>query len=85
MERHHRLDGREFGQALGDSGGQGGLACCSPWDHTTERLDNDDSGGRGGGSPPTEARREAHRRKTLQCLLRRLIEHSRFKMTKMAA
>ena len=28
---HHRLDGHEFEQALGDSDGQGGLACCSPW------------------------------------------------------
>ena len=28
---HHRLNGREFEQALGDSGGQGSLACCSPW------------------------------------------------------
>ena len=29
--RHHRLDGREFGQALGVGDGQGSLACCSPW------------------------------------------------------
>ena len=29
---HHRLDGREFEQTLGDSERQGGLACCSPWD-----------------------------------------------------
>ena len=28
---HHRLDGHEFGQALGAGDGQGGLACCSPW------------------------------------------------------
>ena len=27
---HHRLDGHELGQALGDCDGQGGLACCSP-------------------------------------------------------
>ena len=27
---HHRLDGHEFEQALGDSGEQGSLACCSP-------------------------------------------------------
>ena len=26
--RHHRLNGQEFGQALGDGGGQGVLACC---------------------------------------------------------
>ena len=39
---HHQLDGHEFEQALGDSEGQGGLACCSPWGGkelgTTERL-----------------------------------------------
>ena len=28
---HHRLGGHEFEQAPGDSEGQGGLACCSPW------------------------------------------------------
>ena len=34
----------EFEQTLGDSEGQGSLACCSPWGHkesdTTERLNN---------------------------------------------
>ena len=39
---HHQLDGHEFGQTLGVSDGQGGLACCSPWDckelDMTERL-----------------------------------------------
>ena len=28
---HHRLDGHEFEQALGDSEGLGSLECCSPW------------------------------------------------------
>ena len=28
---HHRLDGHELEQTLGDSGGQRSLACCSPW------------------------------------------------------
>ena len=28
---HHRLDGHEFAQALGDGEGQGSLVCCSPW------------------------------------------------------
>ena len=28
---HHWLNGHEFEQALGDSEGQGSLACCSPW------------------------------------------------------
>ena len=39
---HHRLSGHEFEQALGVGDGQGGLACCSPWDwkewDRTERL-----------------------------------------------
>ena len=31
---HHRLNGQEFEQTLGDSEGQGSLACCwSPWGH----------------------------------------------------
>ena len=29
VEWHHRLNGHEFEQTLGDSGGQGSLACCS--------------------------------------------------------
>ena len=28
---HHRLNGREFEQALGDDEGQGSLVCYSPW------------------------------------------------------
>ena len=28
---HHRLNGHEFEQALGDGDGQESLACCSPW------------------------------------------------------
>ena len=28
---HHRLNEREFEQALGDGQGQGRLVCCSPW------------------------------------------------------
>ena len=30
---HHWLDGHEFEQLLGNSEGQGSLACCSPWGH----------------------------------------------------
>ena len=41
---HHRLSGHEFEQAPGDSGGQGSLACCSPWGRreldTTETLNS---------------------------------------------
>ena len=29
--RHHQLDGDEFEQAPGVGGGQGSLACYSPW------------------------------------------------------
>ena len=28
---HHRLTGHGFEQALGVGGGQGSLACCTPW------------------------------------------------------
>ena len=41
---HHRLNGHEFKQVLGDSEGQGNLACCSPWSckemDRTEWLNN---------------------------------------------
>ena len=30
---HHQLNGHEFEQTLGDSEGQGNLACCSLWGH----------------------------------------------------
>ena len=39
---YHLLSGHEFEQAQGVGGGQGSLACCSPWAHkeleTTEQL-----------------------------------------------
>ena len=39
---HHRLNGHELEQSLGDSEEQGSLACCSPWGCkelvSTERL-----------------------------------------------
>ena len=41
---HHRLNGHEFEQALGDGEGLGSLACCSPWGckelDMTEQLSN---------------------------------------------
>ena len=36
---HHRLNGREFEQTLGDSERQGSLPCCSPW-VTEQQLNN---------------------------------------------
>ena len=30
---HHRLNGHEFEQTLGDGEGQGSLGCCNPWGH----------------------------------------------------
>ena len=33
VEGHHRLNGHEFEQTLGDSEGQVSLKCCSPWGH----------------------------------------------------
>ena len=42
---HHRHDGHEFEQALGDGEEQGSLMCCSPWGYKeldmTEQLNND--------------------------------------------
>ena len=42
VEWHLRFNGHELGQTTGDGEGQGGLACCSPWDRkeldTTGRL-----------------------------------------------
>ena len=42
VEWHHRLNGHEFESILGVGGGQGGLACYSPWgckeSDMTERL-----------------------------------------------
>ena len=46
VEWHHRLDGHEFEQALGDGDGerQGSLACCISWgckeSDMTEQLNN---------------------------------------------
>ena len=41
---HHRFNGHEFKQTLGDSEGQGSLACYSPWagkeSDMTEQLNN---------------------------------------------
>ena len=40
--QHHQYNVHELGQTLGDSDGQGGLACCDSWGRkesdTTERL-----------------------------------------------
>ena len=33
---HHRLNGHEFEQTLGDIEGQGSLVCCSPCGHRVE-------------------------------------------------
>ena len=30
--KHHQLNGHQLGQTPGDSEGQKGLECCSPWD-----------------------------------------------------
>ena len=44
---HHRLNGHESEQAPGVGDGQGGLACCSPWDckqtDKTERLNSNNN------------------------------------------
>ena len=44
VEWHHRLNGHEFEQALGDGEGQRGLVFCSPWgckeSDMTQQLNN---------------------------------------------
>ena len=41
---HHQLNGHELKQTLGNSEGQGSLACCSPWGckelNMTKQLNN---------------------------------------------
>ena len=32
VEWHHQFNGHKLGKSLGDGEGQGGLACCRPWD-----------------------------------------------------
>ena len=48
VRHHHKFNGRESEQTLGDNEGQGSLACCSPWGHkesdTTEQLNNNPEG-----------------------------------------
>ena len=39
LEWHHQFNGHELGQTLGDSEGQGGRMCCSPWDCKESRDD----------------------------------------------
>jgi len=46
---HHQLNRHEFEQSLGDSEGQGSLACCSPWggkESDTTEQPNNNLGGR---------------------------------------
>ena len=42
---HHRINGHEFAQTLGDSEGQRSLACSGPWGHkqldTSEKLNKE--------------------------------------------
>ena len=35
---HHRCNGHEFEQTLGDGEGQGGLACCNSWGHRESNM-----------------------------------------------
>ena len=67
---HHRLNGHEFEQTLGDSEGQVSLSCYSPWGHkesdTTEQLDNNNNyifkEGWNSVSQKGRARRKTHQR-----------------------
>ena len=35
---HHRLNGHEFEQTLGDGEGQGRLECCRSWGHKASDM-----------------------------------------------
>ena len=52
---HQQLNGHEFEQTIGDSEGQGGLVCCSPWGRresaATQRLNSNNS------EPETDSQR----------------------------
>ena len=39
---HHQLNGHEFEQTLGDSEGQGSLACCSSWGYKESDMNDSD-------------------------------------------
>ena len=39
VRQHHQFNGQEFGQTLGDGGGQKSLVCCSPWESQRIRHD----------------------------------------------
>ena len=45
VRQHHQFNGHEPEQTLGDSEGQGSLACCGPWDR--EELDMTQCGAAG--------------------------------------
>ena len=53
VRQHHQLNGREYEQTLGDSEGQGSLACYSPWgcneSDSTSQLNNNKLNG----TPPS--------------------------------
>ena len=46
VRKHHQFNCHELRQTLGDSEGQGDLACCSPWGRresdTTEQMNDND-------------------------------------------
>ena len=41
VRQHHQLNGHEFEQTLGDSEGQGSLACYNPWTQSMQRVRQD--------------------------------------------
>ena len=50
VEWHHRLNGHEFEQALGDGEGKGSLVFCSPWGLKESDMPEQLNNNRGAGS-----------------------------------
>ena len=45
---HHRCNGHELGQTLGDGEGQRGLVCCRPWGCKVGQLNSNSRSGKRG-------------------------------------
>ena len=65
---HHWLNGHEFEQTLGDTEGQGSLACCSPWGCKQSDMDIATKNNNTNVGPTLLSRKVDVQKKLLQCL-----------------